>query len=115
MSEIQKSSAAASAPQGIDVGRLEKELAANWQNSAGGAEDSGVMRVCVLNLIIYATHKEDRAKLDELLDEVTAHVPSRALVLIADRDSAEASLEAYVSMRCQTESRAGLRRCAANR
>ncbi|HZH91104.1 MAG TPA: glucose-6-phosphate dehydrogenase assembly protein OpcA [Pyrinomonadaceae bacterium] len=110
MSEIQKSSAAASAPQGIDVGRLEKELAANWQNSAGGAEDSGVMRVCVLNLIIYATHKEDRAKLDELLDEVTAHVPSRALVLIADRDSAEARLEAYVSMRCQTESRGGAKK-----
>jgi glucose-6-phosphate dehydrogenase assembly protein OpcA len=48
--------------------------------------------------------------LDELLDEVTAHVPSRALVLIADRDSAEARLEAYVSMRCQTESRGGAKK-----
>lgn len=104
-SEIQQNAAAGNAPQGIDVGRLEKELAASWQNNAGDAEDSGMTRVCVLNLIIYAGHREDRAKMDGLLDEVAAHVPSRALVLIADRDSTEARLEAYVSMRCQPATR----------
>jgi glucose-6-phosphate dehydrogenase assembly protein OpcA len=107
MSEIQQSAAAGNALQGIDVGRLEKELAANWQSNAAGAEDSGVTRVCVLNLIIYASHKDDRAKMDGLLDEVTTHLPSRALVLIADRDATEARLEAYVSMRCQIGSRGG--------
>jgi glucose-6-phosphate dehydrogenase assembly protein OpcA len=109
MSEIQQNVVAGNAQQGIDVGRLEKELARSWQRSAGSEEDSGVTRVCVLNLIIYASRKDDRAKMDELLDVVTAHVPSRALVLIADRDSTEPRLEAYVSMRCQTESRSGSR------
>jgi len=104
--EIQQNSAAKSVPQGVDVGRLEKELAASWQN-AGGAEESGVTRVCVLNLIVYTTHREDRAEIDALLDVVTAHVPGRALVLVADRDSTEAKLEAYVSTRCQTESKGG--------
>ena len=103
-SEIQQNAAAVSAPQGIDVGRLEKELAASWQN-AGGAEESGMTRVCVLNLIVYATPAENRARMDELLDEVTAHTPGRALVLIADRGAAGASLEAYVSTRCQAETR----------
>jgi glucose-6-phosphate dehydrogenase assembly protein OpcA len=105
--EIQQNAAAGNVQQGIDVGRLEKELAASWQSSAGSEEDSGVTRVCVLNLIIYASHKDDRARMDELLDVVTAHVPSRALVLIADRESTVPRLEAYVSMRCQTESRGG--------
>jgi glucose-6-phosphate dehydrogenase assembly protein OpcA len=109
--EIPQSSAAAkNVSQGIDVGRLEKELAAGWQSEAG-AEGAGVTRVCVLNLIVYATHREDRAEIDALLDEVTAHTPSRALVLIADRDSTEPKLEAYVSTRCQAQSRGAKQVC----
>jgi glucose-6-phosphate dehydrogenase assembly protein OpcA len=107
--EIPQSSAAKPVSQGIDVGRLEKELAASWQSEAGG-EGSGVTRVCVLNLIVYASHEEDRAKIDEVLDEVTAHTPSRALVLIANRTSTEAKLEAKVSTLCQEESRGGAKR-----
>ncbi|MCA1556701.1 MAG: hypothetical protein LC747_08440, partial [Acidobacteria bacterium] len=99
--EIQQNSAAkSSVPQGLDVGRLEKELAASWQN-AGGTEESGVTRVCVLNLIVYATQDEERAKIDALLNEVISHTPSRALVLIANRTSTEAKLKAKVSSLCQ--------------
>jgi len=108
-SDRQQSSATKNAPQGIDVGRLEKELAANWQ-SAGEAEESGMTRVCVLNLIVYAAHAEDRAKIDALLDVVTEHTPGRALVLIADRESAETRLEAYVSTRCQATSKGAMKR-----
>jgi glucose-6-phosphate dehydrogenase assembly protein OpcA len=104
MSEIQPSAAAMNAPQGIDVGRLEKELAANWQSAVDGAESS-VTRVCVLNLIVYAAPGDDRAKTDELLDVVTQHAPGRTLVLIADAAAAEASLEAHVSTRCQIASK----------
>lgn len=107
--EIPQSSAAGKVSQGIDVGRLEKELAASWQSDAG-EEASGVTRVCVLNLIVYASHEEDRTQIDEVLDEVTAHTPSRALVLIANRDSTEAKLEAKVSTLCQEASRGGAKR-----
>ncbi|HEX8634436.1 MAG TPA: glucose-6-phosphate dehydrogenase assembly protein OpcA [Pyrinomonadaceae bacterium] len=103
-SENQPNVVAVNAPQGIDVGRLERELAASWRN-AGEAEASGVMRVCVLNLIVYAAPGEDRAKIDELLDVVTEYAPSRALVLIADREATETRLEAYVSTRCQAASK----------
>jgi glucose-6-phosphate dehydrogenase assembly protein OpcA len=105
----QRSAAVKNASQGIDVGRLEKELAASWQQEAGASE-SGVTRVCVLNLIVYASHGEDHARIDEVLNEVTAHTPSRAIVLIADRVSTEAKLEAQVSALCQEESRGGARR-----
>lgn len=100
--EIQKNAAGTkNAPQGIDVGRLEKELAASWQREGEG-EESGLTRVCVLNLVVYAGHEESRAEIDALLDEVTEHAPGRALVIIADRSSAEPTLHAYVSTRCQT-------------
>lgn len=101
-------SSAAVSVSGIDVGKLEKELAAMWQSAqdeAGAATEAGMTRVCVLNLIVYAAHHEDRAQIDQALDEVTAQTPSRALLLVADRDAADAKLEAYVSTRCQTSSK----------
>ncbi len=104
--------AAATPPaQGIDVGRLEKELQANWQSASGATDESGVMRVCVQNLIVYATQGEDRAAIDALLNEVTEHSPSRVLMLVADRAAAAPRLEAYVSILCQDSARGGKRIC----
>lgn len=108
--EIPRTPVAGNVPQGIDVGGLEKQLAASWQSEAGG-EESGITRVCVLNLIVHASLEEDRAKLDQVLDDVTAHAPSRALVLITDRTSPDAKLAAYVSTRCQARSKGGKQVC----
>lgn len=89
--------------QGIDVRRIEKELAAMWQQAsvAEGVDDSGVVRACALNLIVYTSAAEDRAELDEMLATVNEHHPGRTLVLIADRASSVSRLEAYVSSRCR--------------
>ena len=103
-------SKAAVSISGIDVGKLEKELAAMWQpakNEDGTVAESGTTRVCVLNLIVYAAQQEDRALIDKLLDEVTEQTPSRAIILVADRAAESAKLEAYVSTRCQVSSRGG--------
>ncbi|MGI9107622.1 MAG: glucose-6-phosphate dehydrogenase assembly protein OpcA [Pyrinomonadaceae bacterium] len=102
--DIQQNSAAKTILQGIDVGRLEKELTASWQSASGGGE-SGMTRVCVLNLIVYATEREDRAEIDALLDVVAEHTPCRALILIADREAAEAKLKAQVATRCKENSK----------
>ncbi len=107
-------SAGAVSVAGIDVGKLEKELAAMWQPAKGedGATSAaGVTRVCVLNLIVYAAHHEDRGEIDQILDEVTGQTPSRALLLVADRDATDAKLEAYVSTRCQTSSKGAKQVC----
>lgn len=107
----QESASATSAAKGIDVGKLEKELAAMWkpaEGEAGGSaagQEAGITRVCVLNLVVYAAQQEDRAEIDALLDEVTEQTPSRALILVADREAADAKLEAYVSTRCQMSGR----------
>ncbi len=101
-------SAGAVSVAGIDVGKLEKELAAMWQpakGADGAANEAGMTRVCVLNLIVYAGQDEDRAVIDQALEDVTAQTPSRAILLIADRAGADAKLEAYVSTSCQTSSK----------
>lgn len=101
--QTQESAVPISSAQGIDVRRIEKELAAMWQQSAGteGSEEAGVVRACALNLIVYTTADEDRAQIDELLATVNEQHPGRALVLLADDRSSAARLEAYVSSRCR--------------
>jgi glucose-6-phosphate dehydrogenase assembly protein OpcA len=102
--QTQESSVAVSA-KGIDVEKIEKEMAAMWKSAAAGDEgsdaDSGMTRACALNLIVYASVTEERAVVDEMLDFVSEQHPGRTLVLLADRASAEPRMEAYVSTRCR--------------
>jgi glucose-6-phosphate dehydrogenase assembly protein OpcA len=99
---------------GIDVSKLEKELATMWQpapNEDGTKAESGVTRVCVLNLIVYSSQREDQSEIDRLLDEVTEQTPSRAIILVVNREATDTKLEAYVSTRCQVGARGGKQVC----
>jgi glucose-6-phosphate dehydrogenase assembly protein OpcA len=98
---------------GIDVGKLEKELAAIWQanNEDATNANADTTRVCVLNLVVYAEHQEDRADVDSLLDEVSLQTPTRTIVVVANRESTTANLEAYVSARSRVASRGAKQVC----
>jgi glucose-6-phosphate dehydrogenase assembly protein OpcA len=97
-------SAATTTTQGIDVGRIEQELSALWQHASDAVKDgdngTSVTRACVLNLLVYATEQDDRAEVKKIIDEVVEQNPCRALILIADEDATETSLDAYVSSHC---------------
>jgi glucose-6-phosphate dehydrogenase assembly protein OpcA len=88
--------------RGVDVAGLEKRLAATWRETAAGdgAQASGVTRVCVVNLVVYAPAAEERAGLDALLEEVATQTPSRVIVLQVERGG-EPGLAARVSTRCR--------------
>ncbi|MGB7921837.1 MAG: glucose-6-phosphate dehydrogenase assembly protein OpcA [Pyrinomonadaceae bacterium] len=92
-----------STTKGVDVVKIEKELASMWTKAgdARGQEEAGVTRACALNLLVYTTKDDDRERLDEMLDEVNGQHPGRTLVLVTDREAMEAKLEAYVSTRCR--------------
>lgn len=107
----QATSVTLSGLKGIDAARLERELAAMWAEVSGGDGSSGVVRACALNLIIYAEGHEERAEVDALLDEVIERHPCRALVVVADRERPEASLEAFISTRCQLSPRGAKQIC----
>ncbi|HEY9283583.1 MAG TPA: glucose-6-phosphate dehydrogenase assembly protein OpcA [Pyrinomonadaceae bacterium] len=113
--ETQKQNSGAA---GVDVARLERELAAMWRESAAGGagsdgatSEAGVTRVCVANLIIYAPRHEGRELIDAVLEDVTEQTPTRAVVLLADTAATESALDAYVSTRCQAAPRGGKQVC----
>ena len=86
-----------------------------WSDAGGsgnGTSDSGVTRACTLNLIVYTTPADNRGQLDEMLDLVGEQHPGRILILIADRETKEPKLEAYVSTRCRLLGATGKQVCA---
>ncbi|MBV9926642.1 MAG: glucose-6-phosphate dehydrogenase assembly protein OpcA [Acidobacteria bacterium] len=100
--------------KGIDAAKLERELNAMWaEMSAPEGDDkaAGVVRACVLNLVVYAEGAEERAEVDDLLAEVVERHPCRAIVITAERGAVESRLEAFVSTRCQLSSRGAKRIC----
>jgi glucose-6-phosphate dehydrogenase assembly protein OpcA len=102
--QTQENAVQVSTAKGIDVGKIEKELAAMWKpadDGKGSSAEAGVTRACALNLLVYATVTDDRTGIDEMLDTVCENHPGRTLVLMADRESKEAKLDAYVSTRCR--------------
>jgi hypothetical protein len=99
--------------KGIDVDKIEKELASMWSDASasGCTTGSGVTRACTLNLIVYTTPADNRAELDEVLDLVGEQHPGRILILIADRETKEPKLEAYVSTSCRLLGTTGKQVC----
>jgi glucose-6-phosphate dehydrogenase assembly protein OpcA len=112
--QTQENTVQVSTTKGIDVGKIEKELAAMWKpagEGSGSNAESGVTRACTLNLLVYATAGEDRAQIDDMLNEVSEQHPGRTLVLLADRAGHEPNLEAYVSTRCRRLGGSGKQVC----
>lgn len=112
--ETQASTAQVALGKGIDAAKLERELNAMWAEMSapgGGSGSAGVVRACVLNLVVYAEGPEERAEVDDLLSEVVERHPCRAIVLAAERGGDESRLEAFVSTRCQLSSRGAKRIC----
>src|SRR2546426_5701746 len=112
--ETQANAVSCSNVKGIDVDKIEKELASMWSgasDAANGAHNSGVTRACALNLIVYATPRDERDRLEELLNQVNEQHPGRTLILLAHRETEEPRLEAYVSMRCRLLGASGKQIC----
>jgi len=93
--------------KGVDATKLERDLSKMWAeaSTAKDGQAAGVVRACVLNLVVYASGDEERAEVDKLLEDVTKRNPCRAIVLVADRDAPEAKLAASASTRCQLSPR----------
>jgi glucose-6-phosphate dehydrogenase assembly protein OpcA len=85
--------------QGIDVAAIERELTALWKQ-ASDEETSGIIRASILNLLVYVPDAAPSNELDDVMIEVTAAHPSRAIVMLADREGPDAPINAQVTSRC---------------
>lgn len=110
--ETHASEISLSPTRGVDVNKIEKELASMWSGvSEAGKAGSGITRACALNLIVYTTPMEDRSRLEELLGEINEQHPGRTLILVVYRETPIPRLEGYVSMRCRVLGGTGRQIC----
>jgi glucose-6-phosphate dehydrogenase assembly protein OpcA len=77
----------------------------------GGGRAAGVVRACVLNLVVYVAGKEECPEVNDLLEDVVERHPCRAVLLVANRAASEGRLEAFVSTRCQLSTPGAKRIC----
>jgi len=83
----------------IDVGAIERELTSLWAQ-ASEDEDHGVIRSSILNFLVYGSDRSEATEIDDILTEITSAHPSRAILMLVDREAPDAKLEAQVTSRC---------------
>ena len=112
--ETQASTTQVTVAKGVDAARLERELARMWAEMSepkGDVQASGIVRACVLNLIVYVAGKDECPEVNDLLEVVVERHPCRAILLVADRAAPAPRLEAFVSTRCQLSAPGAKRIC----
>src|SRR5262245_173891 len=88
----------------VDIGAIERELTALWQQASEEDEHGGVIRSAILNLIVYTPDKWMAAGIDEILTEITAARAGRAILIGAGENAKEPRIEAQVTSRCSLPS-----------
>jgi glucose-6-phosphate dehydrogenase assembly protein OpcA len=83
----------------INVAAIEKELTTLWKQ-ASEEEGGGVVRASILNLLVYVPADSDMGELDDIMIDVTAAHPCRAILVIADHEAERPVLTAQVTSRC---------------
>jgi glucose-6-phosphate dehydrogenase assembly protein OpcA len=98
----------------LDVQAIERELNRLWTENAGAAEadeEGAMLRARVLNLLVYVTDEESLREVEDVLLDVAAMHPCRALVMLAEPAAADKDIEMQVSTRCLLPDAGGRRLC----
>ncbi len=95
----------------INVDAIERQLTALWQQASQDEEHGGVTRASMFNLLVYVPSRAEASKLDEMLTDITAARPCRAILIVADADAAEETLTAEVTSRCTLPSASSKQVC----
>ena len=95
----------------INVDAIERQLTALWQQASQDEEQGGVTRASMFNLLVYVPSPAEAQKLDEMLTDITAARPCRAILIVADADAPEELLTAEVTSRCTLPSASSKQVC----
>lgn len=110
MSTSNEDLAGAKAPT-INVDAIERQLTALWQQASQDEEHGGVTRASMFNLLVYVPSRTEASKLDEMLTDITAARPCRAILMVADSNAPEETLTAEVTSRCTLPSASSKQVC----
>ncbi len=93
------------AGQPVEVNQIEETLRNAWREEAARApEASGslAMRTNVLNLIVQTMNPEGIRQVKAAIEHLGTRHPSRAIIVLAEPDKEEATLQSYVKHNTQT-------------
>lgn len=91
---------------GINIGAVERELAAIWSEEASGDashEERAVTRARVLTLVVYGDKKDFAPDFDEIIADISNLHPARAIVLQADRSGTGNGATSHVTAVCRVQ------------
>jgi glucose-6-phosphate dehydrogenase assembly protein OpcA len=95
----------------INVDAIERQLTALWQQASQDEEHGGVTRASMLNLLVRVPGRAEAAKINEMLTDITAARPCRAILIVADAEAPEEALTADVTSRCTIPSASSKQVC----
>lgn len=87
----------------LDVNGIERELNRLWTDTAGHEvdDDGGVIRARVLNLLAHVDKRADLEEVSEMLIDITAAHPCRAIVMLGDAAGTDADIEVFLNLQCR--------------
>lgn len=84
------------AGQGVDPNRIEDALRQAWREEAARAPGTLAARTNVLNLIIHTASEAEGAQAAAAVEQLGIRHPSRSIIVVAEPEVAEPSLNAWV-------------------
>ncbi|HEY5640383.1 MAG TPA: glucose-6-phosphate dehydrogenase assembly protein OpcA [Dehalococcoidia bacterium] len=85
--------------RGVDVERIETELTKLRHVTAGG-DESFAVRTSVVNMVVHAEDDDTAEQARRVMEDLAAHHPSRALILIARPSEGESRIDASLAAHC---------------
>jgi hypothetical protein len=89
----------AGVPMSSVIGRIEKELREIWSAPLKAGE-SAKSRVCTMNLVVVARTRELAGRYAPVIDEVTASIPARAIIVALEPEAPSGALEGEATAVC---------------
>ncbi len=90
----------------VDVAAIERELTELWKAAAeakDGAAADAVMRVCLLNLLVFITDEAHFGEVSEVVAKVTESAPCRAIIMHADLSRTVTETHAWIASHCHLD------------
>lgn len=90
----------------VDVATIERELTELWKAAAEAKEgdaDAAVLRVCLLNLLVFITDEARFGEVSEVVAKVTESAPCRAIIMHADVTAPVAETHAWIASHCHLD------------
>jgi glucose-6-phosphate dehydrogenase assembly protein OpcA len=99
-------------PKTLDVEAVERKLAELWEQTAGKnqSDEETVLRARVADLMVFINNESVLPETHQIISELAAYHPCRALVMVGNRKAAAHDIVMYASAFCPIQRRSESRR-----